>query len=237
MLKKLRRLTAIIFFTIITLLFLDFTGTIHGWFSWMAKIQFLPALLALNFGVIITLVLLTVAFGRIYCSVICPLGIFQDLISGIATKRKKNRFTYSPSLRILRYSVLGIFVIAFFAGIGSFVALLAPYSSYGRIVSNLFAPIYQYGNNVLAYMAERYDSYAFYEKEVWIRSIGTFATAAITFIVISVLAWRGGRTYCNAICPVGTILGVISEYSLFKHRIEVSKCNSCGLCLSRTSSY
>lgn len=57
--------------------------------------------------------------------------------------------------------MLGVFIIAMIAGIGSVVALLAPYSSYGRIVSNLFAPVYQWGNNVLAYFAERSDSYAF----------------------------------------------------------------------------
>ena len=79
--SKIRRILAIVFFTFITLLFLDFTGTIHAWFGWMAKIQFLPALLALNVGVIIGLVVLTLLMGRIYCSIICPLGVFQDIIS------------------------------------------------------------------------------------------------------------------------------------------------------------
>ena len=74
MLKKIRTILAVVFFTLITLLFLDFTGTLHHWFSWMAKIQFLPAVLALNVGVVVGLVLLTLVFGRIYCSIICPLG-------------------------------------------------------------------------------------------------------------------------------------------------------------------
>lgn len=46
--------------------------------GWMAKIQFLPALLALNVGVVLLLVVLTLLFGRVYCSVICPLGVFQQ---------------------------------------------------------------------------------------------------------------------------------------------------------------
>lgn len=163
MLKKIRLSLAIVFFGIITLLFLDFTGTLHAWFGWMAKIQFLPAVLALNLGVIILLVALTLIFGRVYCSVICPMGVFQDLVSWINGRRgKKNRmrFTYSPAKSWLRYGVLGLFIIALIAGIGSFVALLAPYSSYGRIVSNLFAPVYRWGNNLLAYFAERAGSYA-----------------------------------------------------------------------------
>ena len=98
MLRTIRLTIALLFFILITLLFLDFTGTLHAWFGWMAKIQFLPALLALNAGIIVFLVLLTLLFGRIYCSVICPLGVFQDIISWIAGKRKKNRFRYSPAL-------------------------------------------------------------------------------------------------------------------------------------------
>ena len=81
MLRKIRLTAATLCFVLITLLFLDFTGTLHGWFGWLAKIQFLPAVLALNVGVVVFLVLLTLAFGRIYCSVICPLGVFQDVIA------------------------------------------------------------------------------------------------------------------------------------------------------------
>ena len=65
MLRKLRQTLAFIVILLITLLFLDFSGTIHAWFGWLAKIQFLPALLALNVGVIVGLVALTLLFGRI----------------------------------------------------------------------------------------------------------------------------------------------------------------------------
>ena len=126
--------------------------------------------------------------------------------------------------------MLGVFIIAMIAGIGSVVALLAPYSSYGRIVSNLFAPVYQWGNNVLAYFAERSDSYAFYETSVWLKSLPTFIIAAVTFVVLVVLAWRNGRTYCNTICPVGTALGFFSRYSLFRPEIDAEKCTNCSLC-------
>ena len=100
MLRKIRVTLAIVFFAAITLLFLDFTGTIHAWLGWMAKIQFLPAIFALhvwlgwmakiqflpaifalNTVVIIALIAITLIFGRIYCSVICPLGVFQDIVS------------------------------------------------------------------------------------------------------------------------------------------------------------
>ena len=230
MLRTVRVSVAIICFSLISLLFLDFTGTLHVWFGWLAKIQFLPALLALNVGVILSLLLLTLLFGRIYCSVICPLGVFQDIIAWFGKRGKKLPYTYSRALSWLRYGILIVFIIAVLAGVGSFVALLAPYSSYGRIISNLFAPLYQLGNNMFAYLAERAESYAFYEVDVWVKSLSTFIIALITFGVLVFLAWRNGRTYCNTICPVGTFLGIIAKYSLFKPVIDVSKCNSCGLC-------
>ncbi len=218
------------FFTLITLLFLDFTGSLHHWFGWMAKIQFLPALLALNVGVIAGLVILTIIFGRIYCSIICPLGVFQDIVSIIHDKRKKNRFTYSRAISWLRYTMLVVMIVAFFTGIGSIVALLAPYSSYGRIASNLLQPLYQYANNGLALIAAHYDSYAFYSVDVWIKSMSTFIIAAATFVILIILSWRNGRTYCNTICPVGTLLGFLSRFSWFKIHINEGKCINCGLC-------
>lgn len=233
MLRKIRIIAAAFCFVLITLLFLDFTGTIHACFGWLAKIQFWPALLALNAGVVAGLVILTLLLGRIYCSVICPLGVMQDVVSWVAGRRKKNRFGYSPALTGLRYGVLAVFIVAFLAGVGSLVALISPYSAYGRIASNLFAPIYQGGNNLLAYLAERADSYAFYTVDVWVRSLSTLAIASLTLVVLAVLAWRGGRTYCNTICPVGTILGFIARFSLLKPRIDTDKCNGCGLCARR----
>ncbi len=227
-LRQIRRITATFFIVAMTLLFLDFTGTLHGWMGWMAKIQFLPAVMAINTGIIISLIVITLLFGRVYCSVICPLGIFQDIISRI--NKKKNRFKYSKSILWLRYTTLAMLLIAFFAGMGSIVALLDPYSAFGRIISNIFAPIYQCGNNLLAYLAERADSYAFYEKEIWMKSLGTFAIASVTLIVLIVLAIKGGRAYCNTICPVGTLLGTLSRYSIYKIRIDESRCNGCGLC-------
>lgn len=130
MLRKIRRTLAVLFFACITLLFLDFTGTLHAWLGWMARVQFLPAVLALNVGVVAALAVLTLLFGRVYCSVVCPLGVFQDLVAwlGGRGKRRKYRFSYSPARRWLRCGTLALFVAALVAGVGSLVALLAPYS-------------------------------------------------------------------------------------------------------------
>ena len=85
------------------------------------------------------------------------------------------------------------------------------------------------GKHFFAYIAERMDSYAFYTVDIWMKSLSTFVIAAVTFVVLIVLAWRNGRTYCNTICPVGTILGFLARYSFLKPVIDTEKCNGCGL--------
>ena len=230
MLKKLRVAMAWIFWIGITLLFLDFTGALHGYLGWMAKVQFLPAVLALNVGVIVALVLLTLLFGRVYCSVICPLGVFQDGISWLRAHRSKKPFKYRKGMKAIRYGVWALYVIALVAGVHVFVTLLAPYSAYGRMVQNLLQPVYIWGNNLLAGFAERAGSYAFYDKEVWLRSLPTLIVALVTLVVVGVLAFRGGRTYCNDVCPVGTTLSFFSRFAMFRPVIDHDKCKHCKAC-------
>ena len=228
MLKKIRTILAAVVFVLITLLFLDFTGTLHHWLGWLAKIQFLPAVMALNVIVVVALVVLTLVFGRIYCSIICPLGVFQDVLARF--RRKKNKYSYSKEVRWLRYPVLGLFIIALVTGVGAFFQLLAPYSAYGRIATMIFQPVWKFGNNILATIAERADSYAFYSVDTWMRSMPVFVIAAVTLVVLFVLAWRGGRTYCNTICPVGTFLSFFARFSWLKIHFDEEKCKNCSLC-------
>lgn len=230
MLRKIRIILATLFFVGITALFLDFTGTLPAFLGWMAKVQFVPALLAVNVAVVVGLLLLTLLFGRLYCSVICPLGVMQDIVSWLAGRRMKRRFSYSKGYTVLRVIMLVLFAVALVVNVAWLAAFIEPYSAYGRIVNNLLAPVYLWGNNLLAYIAERADSYAFYSVDVWMKSAVTLAVAVVTFVVVVILAWRGGRTWCNTVCPVGTLLGAVSRFSLFKPVINLDKCNGCKLC-------
>jgi len=230
MLRKIRIALAAVMFIGITWLFVDFTGTARHWFAWMPKLQALEAVLALNVAVIIGLVVVALVLGRIYCSVICPLGIMQDIFGWLGKKAKKNRYTYSKEVKWLRYPMLVIFIVALVAGVGSLFQLLAPYSAFGRIATNLLQPVWQAGNNVLAAIAEHYDSYAFYHSNIWLRALPSLVIAAITLVVLAVLAWRNGRTYCNTVCPVGTLLSVFSRFSFLKIHFDTEKCRNCSLC-------
>ncbi|MBP0985953.1 MAG: 4Fe-4S binding protein, partial [Oscillospiraceae bacterium] len=201
--KKARIALAAVFLTGITLLFLDTTGTLRLWLGWMAKVQFLPAVLALNVAVIAALCVITLLLGRVYCSVICPLGILQDVISFFSglRKGKKHRFHFRKEIAWLRYGVLALYILAIILGIQIFVALLAPYSAYGRMISSILHP-----------------------------SLATGIIAGVTLLAIIILAWTGGRTYCNTVCPVGTTLSFLSRFAMFRPVIDAEKCKDCHLC-------
>lgn len=213
MLRKIRIAAAAVFFIGITLLLAGIGGQ---WTAWMAKLQFLPSCLALNFGVIIGITILTLLFGRIYCSVICPLGVFQDVVIWIRRTLGKRfranarlnkvfsvkRFAFSLEKKWLRYSVLAVFILALVLGIQGIVLLIAPYSAYGRMVGSVVSP------------------------HPWTVVI----VAAITFAGLAYLSWTYGRTWCSNVCPVGTVLSLFGRYSLFKPVIDESICVECGKC-------
>ena len=160
MLKKFRYIIAIISLIAATMLFTDFTGTTSGYFGWLAKIQFVPALISLNLIALAVIMVMTIIFGRIYCSVICPMGIFQDAISWIkrhiGPKNKRyNPYKYQKAATITRISMLMLFAALFITGFthivsASIAGLLDPYSGYGRISTAFFAPIWDWANNILA---------------------------------------------------------------------------------------
>ena len=205
--KKIRLTLEILFFAGITLLLSGLLPGAGRWLGWMAKLQFLPAVMGVNLIVIAFVLVLTLLFGRVYCSVICPLGVAQDGISKLSVLIKRARgnrkpFHFRKEHKWLRYGVWVLFVAALIAGVHAFVAVLAPYSAYGRIVSSVFQ--FQPGTVVLV--------------------------AGVTLLVVGLLAWFTGREYCNSICPVGTTLSFFSRFALFRPVIDADKCKNCKIC-------
>ena len=234
MLRKARILLSVVFFGLITFYFLDFAEILPNGFHRLAHIQFIPALVSLSFITLVVLMLVTLLFGRIYCSTICPMGIFQDIITWISRKTaKKKRFRYSPAKNILRWGILSVTVVAFLFNFTVVLGLLDPYSAFGRMVVNVFKPVYMLGNNLLETVFSKFDNYTFYQVDASLLSISSFVIGLVTFLLIGFLAWKYGRTWCNTICPVGTLLGFFSRFSLFKIRIDEEKCNHCGLCATK----
>lgn len=242
MLRTIRIILAVVSFIVMTALFVDFTGTAAAALSFLPKVQLVPALLALNFVAIAFVALLSLLFGRLYCSVICPLGIFQDAVSRIRVwltpkrKRRRGLFGFAAANRMMRLAFLCVFVIAAILGLtgvlaASYAGLLEPYSIFGRFAGQWLVPGWRAVSVPIADLAASQEVYLFDGVPApsafsWVLA----SIAAAQILLVASLAWWRGRIYCNSVCPVGTALGAISPHSLFKVTIDLDKCVSCGLC-------
>jgi polyferredoxin len=238
-LKKLRVFVSIVFLLSISFIFLDSKETFPAWFreSFLflqlipSVIQFATIIGWLAFGFLVVIIL-TLLFGRVYCSFICPLGILQDIITRISNlfRKKKRRFRFLKARNILRYSLLIIIVAASFSGFIIVLGWLDPFSIFGRFMTHAVRPVYIYINNGISSLLFEFNNY-------WLNPIEfraySWASAGAVLAFMTLIVWMAaayGRQYCNTVCPVGTFLGFLSKFSLYKIRLDQQLCNSCGLC-------
>jgi ferredoxin len=227
-----------VFFALIAFLFLDFRNFGAQSFSGeLLYLQFVPSLLkflsAAAFGAtgFIVVLILTVFFGRIYCSTLCPLGILQDVIGFVSRKNRKRRsYRYSAPHNVLRYAILGLTVVFLIAGSGFVLNLFDPFSTFGRIFSNLVRPVVLSMNNAAAMALERMGVHALYRVQWSLIVPISVGISMAGLILVALLSAGHGRLYCNTVCPVGTLLGLLSNLSLFQIAIDPDACKGCKLC-------
>lgn len=239
-LKKIRVIFSIVFFTLVFILFIDFTNLIpEKYYDSILFLQFVPSILTFkNFLALsgigfIIIIAFNLVLGRVYCSFLCPLGILQDFVSYFSKRIKKikrYRYIYRKPLNWLRYSLLGIFVLAFLLGINVIVSLLDPYSLFGRISSALVRPIVVKGNNLIVSIMQKFEMYNLYHVDLKPAPLMVILVSIAFLVLVVSLSINKGRLYCNTVCPVGTFLSLISRFSLIKISIKKDTCTSCMLC-------
>jgi ferredoxin-type protein NapF len=236
--KLLRVSLSVIFLLALASLFVDFRELIPtAWSRRIVFLQFVPSIIkfitlpALATAGFIVVLLLTALLGRVYCSVICPLGIFQDVVSWIAKKTGFiKRYKFKKALNYLRYPLLALVVIFLLFGSMLLLNLLDPYSSFGRIFSDIIRPALITINNGLAALFEKANLYFLYRYNLGLITWHSVWIPVVSLGLVVWLAFAYGRLYCNAICPVGTLLGLLSRYSLFKVKMDAATCTKCGKC-------
>jgi len=232
-LKYIRVTAAILLFTALTLFFFDYLERLPLRMHGLAHAQIVPALFGGSFGIAILWGTLTLLFGRVYCSVICPLGVLQDVVARFAALfKRKHHYSFRKPWHLLRYGLLTTCIAGFLLNIHLILTLLDPYGIYGRMAASLFRPIVLWGHNAAALIDNAWGYYFGFHYVSNIISWPTAAVSAIMLLLIGYFAWHYGRLYCNTICPVGALLGFLSRYSLFRVRLH-KDCISCGLCEQR----
>jgi ferredoxin len=233
-LKAVRVAVCLVFFALTALVFLDLGNMIPPSFTGaIVYLQFVPSLLAFSHGAalgaggFVFVVALTVLFGRVYCSSVCPLGTLQDAIGFASGTRKRFRFRPGGTLR---YVIAGATVLLFIGGSGLLLNLLDPFSAFGRIAADLVRPAVVVVNNMVAAALEQFGSYAVSRKQWAILTPLAVGVTAATLAIVWWLAATRGRLYCTAVCPVGTLLGLAGRFSWLRIGIDRKTCTQCRRC-------
>ena len=226
MLRMLRISAAVAVFAALNLFFLGFAEGLGA----LAEIQFVPACLAFNIVVICVLAGVALSCGRLYCSVVCPLGVFQDIVLWVRRRFRGTSFAYRPGRPAVRASSVLIFAALFAFGGASLASLVEPYGAYGRFATHLFEPIAATCANWLADILMRWGHPCMLKSEMFVRGWAALGVASVSFVALAVVAAMRGRLFCNTVCPVGAALGLLSARAPVKIRLDAEKCVKCGLC-------
>lgn len=194
-------------------------------------LQFTPSLLGLTRGAgwlaagTIAVLLLTLLFGRVYCAMLCPLGVLMDLSAWLARRTgKKRKLPYRPGRPWLRVMAVGVCAAGLLAGTAAPLGLLDPYSVFGKITAATLRPALGALNHLLA--ATKLFNPVDVSPVAW-TSAGV-ALGLLSLVVIS--AVFRGRLWCNTVCPVGAVLGFFSKHAWLRLKIADPKCVGCSMC-------
>lgn len=208
----------IVMLALATTLFTTLSAELAIDLHWVAHIQIFPLALAGSIAGILAWLALTLVFGRIYCSTVCPMGILQDVFARMPRlgrrRRFRNGYRYEEPRNKFRYTWLTVVVGCSVAGIALAATLFDPYSAFGRICSEILLPVWEWVCGAPVLVAS------------WL----AFGIAAATLVAVAAVAWRSGRLVCNTICPVGSTLSLVSRYALMHFDIDTDVCVNCGQC-------
>ncbi|MBE9503158.1 MAG: 4Fe-4S binding protein [Proteobacteria bacterium] len=161
----------------------------------------------LLFGIL----MVTFFFGRLWCSFICPVGGFPELVSRLLNDRIKIEYRALPQVAI-RYGYFGFFLVMM-PMLGISACVLCNFVTVPRIFEA---------------MAGKERGIAFFFS-----SVGVVNLALI--ILLGFFASKG-RAYCAFLCPVGAIDGLVNRLSasfrFTRHiRVERDRCVGCTACV------
>jgi ferredoxin len=243
-LKRLRVSLALLFFAATAALFLDLEGWVPAaFFDFTLYLQLTPSMVSFfetatwaGSGFVAVL-LITLLFGRVFCSTVCPLGTLQDAVINLTGRlrqsKKRVRFRYRKPRHWMAYGLLAAVLATALGGSLLLVAQLDPFSHFGRIMGLLVRPMVVGANNLAALTLDSLGGYLLAPLDFAIAHWQTALVPAGSLLVLIWMSARHGRLFCNSLCPVGTLLGLVSRFALFRIRIDRGRCNLCAKCSLR----
>ncbi|MDE5688413.1 MAG: 4Fe-4S binding protein [Paramuribaculum sp.] len=229
LLKICRIAASLIFFFVTTAALTAAPLAIPGVAAWMERIQFLPAVMTFALAIFIGWLIVTLLFGRIYCSSVCPVGTLQDIVAHISRKIRPHNYHYANPSGQVRFAILAVVLVCLIGGFFVIPSILDPYTAYERMCRDLLSPLYASATGSPALLPREMSWWNSVTVKAMTGWSGT-SVAILTFVAIAAIAARKGRLLCNTVCPVGTTLGLISRFSIFQIEIDTDKCIQCRKC-------
>lgn len=236
-LKRIRVVAAFLVLIPLSLALLDFGDFVPARLTgFLARLQFVPALmrsaeLAAALIPVAFIIVVTLLWGRLYCSTLCPLGTLQDMVIRLSTtRRRRRRFRFSRSSWRVHAGVFVAMLVLLLAEVMWPLSLLEPYSNFSRVVSQVGRPLLASVRNGVAQLLSQWHIYAITPVEMPRLTSVLVALAAVWLMGIVVLSYAKGRAFCNLLCPTGLLLRLLARVSLFKIVIGEHGCTGCGLC-------
>ena len=176
-------------------------GAVESFITKLTTGEYLKRIWTSAFILMALTLIVTVLFGRVFCSYFCPLGALQEWIRALGRKIGIKKDLELPKsvdkyARYLKYLIL-LFII---------------YYSYK--VGDLFFRNYD-PYNALMHFGEEFD-----EK--------VYAYVILGVVLVSALFSKGW--WCRYFCPMGAFLGIVRKLSPFKIVRDKATCISCGTC-------
>lgn len=193
----------------------------------LEKIQIGQAVMAFAMVIFIAWLLITLFFGRVYCSTVCPMGTLMDFSARTVRRRPlekfhdmKQRYRYLSPYPKVRYAFLAVTLLSLIGGLMILPSVVDPFSAYNRICTALFKPVVSFVASAVGYPGAVF---------VTASALST-GTAIMIFAIVAVASVKSGRSLCNTVCPIGTALGCISRFAIYQMDIDTDLCIHCGLC-------
>ena len=161
-------------------------------------------------------VVLTLVLGRFFCGWVCPMGAIQRFFSWIFARSRPK--VAGPARRLLRIKYLVLTAVLVSALLGANLGgWLDPFALLTRSVAAAIDPAIEQPLRGLVGHGRV--------------STQPVLVGILFLLVVSLNAWRR-RFFCNVLCPLGALYGLLARFSLL--RLERREgCDSCGTCARR----
>lgn len=161
------------------------------------------------------LVVVGTLLGRFVCGFLCPFGLIQDLLFKIPFIKKIRKLPGEKFLRYFRFVILSVFVILLPLFVVDITGLGEPW------FCKFICPVGTLEGGIPLVLLNKSLKSAIGFLFKWKVLI------LILTVLISIIIYR---PFCRYICPLGAIYGIFNKFSLYRFKIDSTKCTQCGAC-------